>query len=116
MDVSLEGYAIAVAEPSTGKNVTFAFNLFSPDCRILDGSTVAIHLRGELRCIAVRGPSTSKGGLTPNHASRSYAVGGLVMVDSLHLGERCSRSMKILSMLRSLLSIETGAPTICHWR
>ena len=51
---SLEGSAITVAPPRTGKGATIALNLLSPDYRGFDGSTVTIDPRGELWCIAAR--------------------------------------------------------------
>ena len=51
---SLEGSAITVAPPRTGKGALIALNLLSPDCRGFDGSTVTIDPRGELWCIAAR--------------------------------------------------------------
>ena len=50
----LEGSAITVAPPRTGKGATIALNLLSPDYRGFDGSTVTIDPRGELWCIAAR--------------------------------------------------------------
>ena len=51
---ALEGSAITVAPPRTGKGATIALNLLSPDYRGFDGSTVVIDPRGELWCIAAR--------------------------------------------------------------
>ena len=51
---SLEGSAITVAPPRTGKGALIALNLLSPDERGFDGSTVTIDPRGELWCIAAR--------------------------------------------------------------
>ena len=51
---SLEGSAITVAPPRTGKGATIALNLLSPDGRGFEGSTVTIDPRGELWCIAAR--------------------------------------------------------------
>ena len=51
---SLEGSAITVAPPRTGKGALIALNLLSPDYRGFDGSTVTIDPRGELWCIAAR--------------------------------------------------------------
>ena len=51
---SLEGSAITVAPPRTGKGALIALNLLSPDRRGFDGSTVTIDPRGELWCIASR--------------------------------------------------------------
>ena len=51
---SLEGCAVTVAPPRTGKGALIALNLLSPDERGFDGSTVTIDLRGELWCIAAR--------------------------------------------------------------
>ena len=51
---SLEGSAITVAPPRTGKGATIALNLLSPDGRGFAGSTVTIDPRGELWCIAAR--------------------------------------------------------------
>ena len=51
---ALEGSAITVAPPRTGKGATIALNLLSPDGRGFDGSTVTIDPRGELWCIAAR--------------------------------------------------------------
>ena len=51
---SLEGSAITVAPPRTGKGALIALNLLSPDDRGFDGSTVTIDPRGELWCIAAR--------------------------------------------------------------
>ncbi len=51
---SLEGSAITVAPPRTGKGATIALNLLSPEDRGFDGSTVIIDPRGELWCIAAR--------------------------------------------------------------
>ena len=51
---SLEGSAITVAPPRSGKGATIALNLLSPDYRGFDGSTVTIDPRGELWCIAAR--------------------------------------------------------------
>ena len=50
----LEGSAITVAPPRTGKGATIAVNLLSPDDRGFRGSTVTIDPRGELWCIAAR--------------------------------------------------------------
>ena len=51
---ALEGSAITVAPPRTGKGALIALNLLSPDRRGFDGSTVIIDPRGELWCIAAR--------------------------------------------------------------
>ncbi len=51
---ALEGSAITVAPPRTGKGALIALNLLSPDRRGFDGSTVVIDPRGELWCIAAR--------------------------------------------------------------
>ena len=51
---SLEGSAITVAPPRSGKGATIALNLLSPDERGFAGSTVTIDPRGELWCIAAR--------------------------------------------------------------
>ena len=51
---SLEGSAITVAPPRTGKGALIALNLLSPGDRGFDGSTVTIDPRGELWCIAAR--------------------------------------------------------------
>ena len=51
---ALEGSAITVAPPRSGKGATIALNLLSPDYRGFDGSTVTIDPRGELWCIAAR--------------------------------------------------------------
>ena len=51
---SLEGSAITVAPPRSGKGATIALNLLSPGYRGFDGSTVTIDPRGELWCIAAR--------------------------------------------------------------
>ena len=51
---ALEGSAITVAPPRTGKGAVIALNLLSPDYRGFDGSTVTIDPRGELWCIAAR--------------------------------------------------------------
>ncbi len=51
---SLEGSAITVAPPRTGKGALIALNLLSPGHRGFDGSTVTIDPRGELWCIAAR--------------------------------------------------------------
>ena len=51
---SLEGSAITVAPPRTGKGALIALNLLSPGYRGFDGSTVTIDPRGELWCIAAR--------------------------------------------------------------
>ena len=51
---SLEGSAITVAPPRTGKGALIALNLLSPDYRGFEGSTVTIDPRGELWCIAAR--------------------------------------------------------------
>ena len=45
---SIEGSAITVAPPRSGKGATIALNLLSPDYRGFDGSTVTIDPRGEL--------------------------------------------------------------------
>ena len=50
----LEGSAITVAPPRTGKGALIALNLLSPDERGFDGSTVIVDPRGELWCIAAR--------------------------------------------------------------
>ena len=51
---SLEGSAITVAPPRTGKGALIALNLLSPGYRGFDGSTITIDPRGELWCIASR--------------------------------------------------------------
>ena len=51
---SLEGSAITVAPPRSGKGAIIALNLLSPGYRGFDGSTVTIDPRGELWCIAAR--------------------------------------------------------------
>ena len=51
---ALEGSAITVAPPRTGKGALIALNLLSPGGRGFDGSTVTIDPRGELWCIAAR--------------------------------------------------------------
>ena len=51
---SLEGSAVTVAPPRTGKGALIALNLLSPGDRGFDGSTVTIDPRGELWCIAAR--------------------------------------------------------------
>ena len=51
---ALEGSAITVAPPRTGKGALIALNLLSPGDRGFDGSTVTIDPRGELWCIASR--------------------------------------------------------------
>ena len=51
---SLEGSAITVAPPRTGKGALIALNLLSPGDRGFAGSTVTIDPRGELWCIAAR--------------------------------------------------------------
>ena len=51
---SLEGSAITVAPPRTGKGALIALNLLSPGDRGFGGSTVTIDPRGELWCIAAR--------------------------------------------------------------
>ena len=51
---NLEGSAITVAPPRSGKGAIIALNLLSPDYRGFDGSTVTIDPRGELWCIAAR--------------------------------------------------------------
>ena len=51
---SLEGSAITVAPPRTGKGALIALNLLSPGYRGFEGSTVTIDPRGELWCIAAR--------------------------------------------------------------
>ncbi len=51
---SLEGSAVTVAPPRTGKGALIALNLLTPEYRGFDGSTVTIDPRGELWCIASR--------------------------------------------------------------
>ena len=51
---ALEGSAITVAPPRTGKGALIALNLLSPEDRGFEGSTVTIDPRGELWCIASR--------------------------------------------------------------
>ena len=51
---ALEGSAITVAPPRTGKGALIALNLLSPAGRGFAGSTVTIDPRGELWCIASR--------------------------------------------------------------
>ena len=51
---ALEGSAITVAPPRTGKGALIALNLLSPEYRGFEGSTVTIDPRGELWCIASR--------------------------------------------------------------
>ena len=51
---SLEGSAVTVAPPRTGKGALIALNLLSPGDRGFDGSTVTIDPRGELWCIVAR--------------------------------------------------------------
>ena len=50
----LEGSAITLAPPRTGKGATIALNLLSPDDRGPQGSTIIIDPRGETYCIAAR--------------------------------------------------------------
>ena len=51
---ALEGSAVTVAPPRTGKGALIALNLLSPGERGFRGSTVTIDPRGELWCIAAR--------------------------------------------------------------
>ena len=51
---ALEGSAITVAPPRSGKGALIALNLLSPEDRGFEGSTVTIDPRGELWCIASR--------------------------------------------------------------
>ncbi len=51
---SLEGSAVTVAPPRTGKGALIALNLLAPGERGFMGSTVTIDPRGELWCIAAR--------------------------------------------------------------
>ncbi len=50
----LEGSAITVAPPRTGKGATIALNLLSPNDRGPSGSTLTIDPRGESYCIVAR--------------------------------------------------------------
>ena len=50
----LEGSAITLAPPRTGKGATIALNLLSPGDRGPQGSTIVIDPRGETYCIAAR--------------------------------------------------------------
>ena len=50
----LEGSAITIAPPRTGKGATIALNLLSPGLRGFAGSTVTIDPRGEIWCVAAR--------------------------------------------------------------
>ena len=50
----LEGSALTVAPPRSGKSATIALNLLSPDSRGFEGSCVIIDPRGELWCVAAR--------------------------------------------------------------
>ena len=50
----LEGSAITLAPPRTGKGATIALNLLSPDDRGPQGSTIVIDPRGETYCIVAR--------------------------------------------------------------
>ncbi len=50
----LEGSAITIAPPRTGKGATIALNLLSPGWRGFAGSTVIIDPRGEIWCVAAR--------------------------------------------------------------
>ena len=50
----LEGCALTIAPPRTGKGATIALNMLSPSDRGHDGSTVTIDPRGELFCIVAR--------------------------------------------------------------
>lgn len=51
---ALEGSAITVAPPRTGKGATIALNLLSPGNRGFDGSTVVIDPRAEIWCVVAR--------------------------------------------------------------
>ena len=51
---ALEGSAITVAPPRTGKGATIALNLLSPGDRGFDGSTVLVDPRGEIWCVVAR--------------------------------------------------------------
>ena len=51
---SLEGSALTLAPPRTGKGALIALNLLSPDGRGPGGSTVVIDPRGEMWCVAAR--------------------------------------------------------------
>ena len=69
----LEGSAITIAPPRTGKGATIALNLLSPRDRGPSGSTLTIDPRGESYCIAARrrarhGPK--------RHSGRSLRHGG----------------------------------------
>ena len=70
---SIEGSAITVAPPRSGKGATIALNLLSPDYRGFDGSTVTIDPRGELWCIAARRRRQMGRRV---HAARSLRRGG----------------------------------------
>ena len=51
---SLEGAALTIAPPRTGKGATIALNYLSPDDRGFAGSTVLIDPRGETFCVVAR--------------------------------------------------------------
>ena len=50
----LEGHAVTIAPPRTGKGALIAANMLAPDERGWQGSTVTIDPRGELYCIVAR--------------------------------------------------------------
>ena len=50
----LEGSAITIAPPRTGKGATIALNMLSPGRRGFAGSTVLIDPRGEIWCVVAR--------------------------------------------------------------
>ena len=50
----LEGSAMTIAPPRTGKGATIALNMLSPGGRGFAGSTVLIDPRGEIWCVAAR--------------------------------------------------------------
>ena len=51
---ALEGSAITVAPPRTGKGATITLNMLSPGSRGFSGSTVLVDPRGEIWCVAAR--------------------------------------------------------------
>ena len=95
----LEGSAITLAPPRTGKGATIALNLLSPGDRGPQGSTIVIDPRGETYCIVARRRRqmgrtvllVDPFGMVAGHAAR---------FDELHLPETRSETYNPLDFIR----------------
>ena len=97
---ALEGSAMTIAPPRTGKGATIALNMLHPDRRGHNGSTVTIDPRGELWCVVARRRRELGRRTILLDPSGVIAAHARAMGDELHLPRTVSDTYNPLDFIR----------------